>query len=214
MISVGEDASADSIDREKFLRRALGYSLNVEWVGMNVWKRRSMVAERFGSGRVLLAGDFSLPYDYSLCDALGNEGCRVFLVRSEFLAGEWIRRAHGFEAWNHFYRLSHGKKSRGIFAPLWRIVKAAEHLKDMRRFVLRMRNLRPDVIHFQWLPVPLLDGLYLRDLSQVAPLVLTVHNARPHGSLMQRLFQDFRGLPSSGLFKPSSCTRSSPSGRL
>src|SRR6185312_1114284 len=55
--SVGEDASADSIDREKYLRRALGYSLDVEWVGMNVWKRRSMVAERFGSGRVLLAGD-------------------------------------------------------------------------------------------------------------------------------------------------------------
>jgi glycosyltransferase involved in cell wall biosynthesis len=141
---------------------------------------------------VVDASCFSLPYDYSLCDALGNEGCRVFLVRSEFLAGEWIRRAFGFEAWNHFYRLSHGKKRRGIFAPLWRIVKAAEHLVDMREFVPRMQELRPDIIHFQWLPVPLLDGLYLRDLSRVAPLVLTVHNARPHGSLTQRIFQDFR----------------------
>jgi glycosyltransferase involved in cell wall biosynthesis len=141
---------------------------------------------------VVDASCFSLPYDYSLCDALGNEGCRVFLVRSEFLAGEWIRRARGFEAWNHFYRLSHGKKRRGIFAPLWRIVKAAEHLVDMREFVPRMRELRPDIIHFQWLPVPLMDGLYLRDLSRVAPLVLTVHNAKPHGSLMQRTFQDCR----------------------
>ena len=138
------------------------------------------------------ASCFSLPYDYSLCDALADQGCRVILARSEFLAGEWTRPASSFEACNHFYRLSHSKKRQGISAPLWKIIKAAEHLIDMRRFVPRMRALRPDVIHFQWLPVPMLDGLYLRDLSQVAPLVLTVHNARPHGSLTQRLFQDFR----------------------
>jgi glycosyltransferase involved in cell wall biosynthesis len=141
---------------------------------------------------VVDASCFSLPYDYSLCDALADQGCRVFLARSEFLAGKWTRTADRFEAWKHFYSLSHGKKREGVSAPLWRLVKAAEHLKDMRRFVPRMRELRPDVIHFQWLPVPLLDGLYLRDLSQVAPLVLTIHNARPHGSLVQRLFQDFR----------------------
>jgi glycosyltransferase involved in cell wall biosynthesis len=138
------------------------------------------------------ASCFSLPYDYSLCGALADRGCRVLLARSEFLAGEWTRPASGFEAWNHFYRLSHGKKRQGVFAPLWKIGKAAEHLADMRQFVPKLRALRPDIIHFQWLPVPMLDGLYLRDLSQVAPLVLTVHNARPHGSLMQRLFQDFR----------------------
>jgi glycosyltransferase involved in cell wall biosynthesis len=79
-----------------------------------------------------------------------------------------------------------------VFSRLWKGVKAGEHLRDMRQFVARMRELKPDVIHFQWLPLPLLDGLYLRDLSEIAPLVLTVHNARPHGSLMQRLLQDFR----------------------
>ena len=141
---------------------------------------------------VVDASCFSLPYDYSLCDALADEGCRVFLARSEFLAGEWTRRANRFEAWNHFYSRSHRKKRRGIFAPVWKIIKAAEHLVDMRQFVPRMRALRPDIIHFQWLPVPMLDGLYMHDLSEVAPLVITVHNARPHGSLMQRLFQDFR----------------------
>jgi glycosyltransferase involved in cell wall biosynthesis len=141
---------------------------------------------------VVDASCFSLPYDYSLCDALGNQGCRVFLARSEFQAERWDRAGSTFETWNHFYPFSHRKKRRGVFAPLWKLVKAAEHLVDMRQFVSRMRELRPDIIHFQWLPVPMLDGLYLRQLSQVAPLVLTVHNARPHGSLMQRLYQDFR----------------------
>jgi glycosyltransferase involved in cell wall biosynthesis len=139
---------------------------------------------------VVDASCFTLPYDYSLCDALGDQGCRVILARSEFQAGEWNRTPSAFEAWNHFYRLSHGKKRRGVFSRQG--VKAAEHLRDMRKFVAHMRELKPDVIHFQWLPVPLLDGLYLHELSQVAPLVLTVHNARPHGSRMQRLLQDFR----------------------
>jgi glycosyltransferase involved in cell wall biosynthesis len=138
------------------------------------------------------ASCFTLPYDYSLCEALAEQGCRVVLARSEFLAGEWTRSASGFETWNHFYRLSHGKKRQGVFAPAWRLIKAGEHLTDMRQFVPRMRKLKPDVIHFQWLPVPLLDGIYLSQLSKVAPLVLSVHNARPHGSWMQRLFQDFR----------------------
>jgi glycosyltransferase involved in cell wall biosynthesis len=150
---------------------------------------------------VVDASCFSLPYDYSLCDALGHQGCRVFLARSEFLAGEWSRAASTFEAWNHFYRLSHGKKRTGVFAPLWRGIKAAEHLGDMRKFLARMRELRPDVIHFQWLPVPLLDGVYLRELSTVAPLVLTVHNAKPHGSLVQRLFQGFRRTSILGHFE-------------
>jgi glycosyltransferase involved in cell wall biosynthesis len=141
---------------------------------------------------VVDASCFSLPYDYSLCDALGEQGCRVFLARSEFLAGKWTRSASGFETWNHFYALSHGKKRQGIFNPLWKVIKAVEHLSDMRQFVRRMRELKPDIIHFQWLPVPLLDGLYLHELSEVAPLVLTVHNAQPHGSLTQRLYQDFR----------------------
>src|ERR1700692_613846 len=87
------------------------------------------------------ASCFTLPYDYSLCEALAEQGCRVFLARSEFLAGEWTRTASGFETWNHFYLLSHGKKRQGVFAPLWRLIKAGEHLSDMRQFVPRMRKL-------------------------------------------------------------------------
>src|ERR1700730_16105940 len=86
---------------------------------------------------VVDASCFSMPYDYSLGGALADQGCRVFLARSEFLAGKWTRPASGFETWNHFYHLSHGKKRRGVFAPLWKIIKAAEHLVDMRHFVPR-----------------------------------------------------------------------------
>ncbi len=68
-------------------------------------------------------------------------------------------------------------------------MKAAEHLTDMGKFVSQVRELRPDVIHFQWLPAPLLDRRYLRELIAIAPLVLTVHNTSPHGTVMQVLHQ-------------------------
>ncbi len=132
---------------------------------------------------------FSLPYDYSLCHALGGDGHRVLLARSEFRASQWKRPASGFEVWNHFYNQSHQAKPGRVHRAVGKLGKAAEHLTDMKKFVVRLRKLRPEVIHFQWLPAPLLDSLYLKELSKIAPLVLTVHNTNPHGTVLQRLHQ-------------------------
>jgi 2-polyprenyl-6-methoxyphenol hydroxylase-like FAD-dependent oxidoreductase len=49
--------TADAIDRDALLRRAIGRPLAVEWKGLSMWARRSVVAERYGKGRVFLAGD-------------------------------------------------------------------------------------------------------------------------------------------------------------
>ncbi len=47
----------ERVDREGLLRRALGRPYPVEWLGVNIWHRRSLVAERYGQERVFLAGD-------------------------------------------------------------------------------------------------------------------------------------------------------------
>lgn len=58
MVDHVEGASrADAIDREAHLYRALGRTLEVEWLGVSIWRRRSVVAEHYGDGRVFLAGD-------------------------------------------------------------------------------------------------------------------------------------------------------------
>lgn len=49
--------TAESVDRRAHLRRALGRDHDVQWVDVNVWHRRGVVADRYGAGRVLLAGD-------------------------------------------------------------------------------------------------------------------------------------------------------------
>jgi 2-polyprenyl-6-methoxyphenol hydroxylase-like FAD-dependent oxidoreductase len=55
--STDGNARPETVDREFYLRRALGGSFEVEWVDVNIWRRRSALAERYGSGRVYLAGD-------------------------------------------------------------------------------------------------------------------------------------------------------------
>ncbi|HEY2136400.1 MAG TPA: FAD-dependent monooxygenase, partial [Xanthobacteraceae bacterium] len=46
-----------TLDRDALLRRALGGAIDVEWLGASIWTRRAVVAERYGEGRVFLAGD-------------------------------------------------------------------------------------------------------------------------------------------------------------
>ena len=50
-------ATPETVDREGYLLRGMGRPLDVEWLGVSIWKRRSVVAERYGKGRVFLAGD-------------------------------------------------------------------------------------------------------------------------------------------------------------
>jgi 2-polyprenyl-6-methoxyphenol hydroxylase-like FAD-dependent oxidoreductase len=50
-------ATPETVDREFYLYRALGADFEVEWVDVNIWRRRSALAERYGHGRVWLAGD-------------------------------------------------------------------------------------------------------------------------------------------------------------
>jgi 2-polyprenyl-6-methoxyphenol hydroxylase-like FAD-dependent oxidoreductase len=49
--------TAETIDKDALLRRAVGRPLEVEWLSVSIWTRRSLVAERYGRGRVFLAGD-------------------------------------------------------------------------------------------------------------------------------------------------------------
>jgi 2-polyprenyl-6-methoxyphenol hydroxylase-like FAD-dependent oxidoreductase len=47
----------ERVDLDGILRRSLGRAYQVEWLGVNIWHRRSLVAEHYGQGRVFLAGD-------------------------------------------------------------------------------------------------------------------------------------------------------------
>jgi glycosyltransferase involved in cell wall biosynthesis len=58
-------------------------------------------------------------------------------------------------------------------------LKGIEHVFSMAALFRLLRRARPDVIHFQWLPLPLVDYPFIRRLRRIAPLVLTVHDTDP-----------------------------------
>src|SRR6185312_12437120 len=47
----------DNVDVAALVRRAVGRPFDFEPIGVSIWTRRSLVADRYGKGRVFLAGD-------------------------------------------------------------------------------------------------------------------------------------------------------------
>jgi glycosyltransferase involved in cell wall biosynthesis len=71
--------------------------------------------------------------------------------------------------------------------PVLRLAKGTLHWRAMRRLVDDLRTVAPDVIHFQWSPLPAVDRLFLGDLRRLAPVVLTAHDSRPFNGAAWRL---------------------------
>src|SRR5262245_8303549 len=109
---------------------------------------------------------YTPPYDHALAGALVRESVEVELVTSEFPYGP-VPREDGYRLREHFYR----RASRpGIGGRRRRLLRAAEHLPDMRRY--RRGADQAEVVHHMWLPVP---ALARRLLPPKRPRVYTMH---------------------------------------
>lgn len=120
---------------------------------------------------------FTWPYDQQLTSALraiGHEAVlfgKVLPVSDTYASDPLLRQ--------HFYKgLAHPGWGR-LPKPIFRAVKGVNHLASMARLVSTLEKWAPDVIHFQWLPLPAVDGWFLPVLHRIAPLVLTVHDTLP-----------------------------------
>jgi glycosyltransferase involved in cell wall biosynthesis len=112
---------------------------------------------------------FTPPYDRALSAALARRGAEVELLTSRFLYGP-VPEPDGYRVSECFYRRT---ARRGLEAPARRVLKAAEHLADMRRL---RAALNADVVHYQWLTMPALDAHLL---PARRPRLLTAHYILP-----------------------------------
>ena len=129
---------------------------------------------------------FTLPYDRALLGGLQGNGHAVTLHGRR--AGAHDGATGGANLAEDFYRLNNHRIVAALPSALRLGIKGVDHAWSMRALVRRLRRERPDVIHFQWLALPLVDQLTLDALARIAPLVLTVHDTDP-----------FNGAPSSRL---------------
>ena len=129
---------------------------------------------------------FTLPYDNALAAGLAGAGHDVTLYGRR--VGPDDSDPAGVNLVPAFYGLTGRPLLAGLPGGVRLGVKGLDHIWSMARLVRRLRRERPDVIHFQWLPLPIVDRRMLGRFRRVAPLVLTVHDTNP-----------FNGDPSAGL---------------
>jgi len=87
-----------------------------------------------------------------------------------------------------FYTRSDDAALRG---PLRAIVKGVSHIVGLVRLLALIARRKPDVVHVQWVVLPLIDVPALWLIRMRRPLILTVHDPTPYNgqrmSLLQRL---------------------------
>jgi glycosyltransferase involved in cell wall biosynthesis len=120
---------------------------------------------------------FSLPYDANLARGLGGLGHEVTLH------GRPLRRedndAQGIALAPSFYRLAENPRAAVLPRALRLGLKGVEHVLSMAMLRRRLARRPPDVIHFEWLPLPAADRRLLGAFRGLAPLVFTVHDTVP-----------------------------------
>jgi glycosyltransferase involved in cell wall biosynthesis len=132
---------------------------------------------------------YTPPYDYSLCNALAEKDCEVLLACTELGQVKWNLEA-AFPVWNAFYEMPGASEPKDNSTRFGKAAQGLDHLLGMRRFMGMLRKRSADVIHFQWLPLPILDYLWLTRLKRKAGLVLTLHNT----TLFHGVVSRWRGL--------------------
>jgi glycosyltransferase involved in cell wall biosynthesis len=124
------------------------------------------VLSGFVKAHVVDPSAYTPPYDHALCSALAAAGLDVELYTSHFDYAE-LPPPDGYRRRELFYSLVPA----GAASPVRRAAKLAEHVPDMLRYRAAARA--ADVVHFQWLTVPQLDGPLL---PRGRPLVATAHD--------------------------------------
>lgn len=120
---------------------------------------------------------FTLPYDRALAGGLRRAGHDVTLFGRR--PGSDDGAAGGVSLVPHFYRVADSRIGRKLPGPARLGLKSLDHVVSMFSLRRRLRRDPPDVIHFQWLPLPAVDRRLLAGFRAIAPLLLTVHDTNP-----------------------------------
>jgi glycosyltransferase involved in cell wall biosynthesis len=124
---------------------------------------------------VIDPSNFTPPYDHHLCEGLANTGWKVKL----FASSETNWTPENYERVQAFYPLTEGRVGDALPEKTRVLAKGAEHVIGMLQLVQRLNRWDPDIVHFQWLPLPFVDVPLVRLMEHIAPTVLTIHDSTP-----------------------------------
>ena len=132
---------------------------------------------------------FTWPYDHALVEGLRDNGHTVSLFTKHLADGEPGKNAS--EIVEFFYPGLHSVWAQKLPNPVLLMLKGLMHPVCLVSLLRRLRRMRPDVIHFQWAPLPAVDGIFIPAFRRIAPTILTVHDSAPFNndprSILQRI---------------------------
>jgi len=120
---------------------------------------------------------FTLPYDAALADGLRANGHDVTLYTKHLAAGELGKGQAGLK--ELFYKGFEKEWVKSLPHSIFLGLKGVSHFFSHLKLLRVLRKEKPDVIHFQWTPLPVVDRLFVSSYRKIAPVVLTVHDSSP-----------------------------------
>ena len=128
--------------------------------------------------RILMAAGASTgglyTYTDALCSGLCSRGADVTVLTNSL----WADLPRPFKVERHLFEFTDKKKQWSQMH--WaadRFYRSLVNSLRRNRFAVRQRF---DVVHFQGVGTPLLDQFFLKPLARQLPVVLTVHDVKPH----------------------------------
>ena len=135
---------------------------------------------------------FTLPYDLKLAEGLQQAGHRVELFGKALPPEEQGAVAAPLRP--HFYGELGALGTERWPAGFGKAAKGLSHISGMWRLADVLARERPDIIHFQWLPLPIVDRAFLARLRRIAPLIVTAHDSEPFNGNAGAALQQFGAL--------------------
>jgi glycosyltransferase involved in cell wall biosynthesis len=120
---------------------------------------------------------FTWPYDLKLAKGLADIGHAASIVGRELGQKPSIDEQRFLE--RHFYPGLQSRFFKGLPRNLQLGLKGLSHAESMARLIRRFKRTPPDVIHFQWAPLAVVDSRFIPRFRRIAPTVMTVHDSNP-----------------------------------
>jgi hypothetical protein len=116
---------------------------------------------------------YTAPYDAALTRGLLLAGVRPIWMTRPLRRGDRAEIPPDCTD-AFFYRLTDG--AQWIPARLRPLLKGCAHLVGTVTLLWKIRRARPDVVHVQWIVVPLIDAAAMAIMRRWCPVVLTMHD--------------------------------------
>jgi len=119
---------------------------------------------------------FTGPYDAALTEGLLAAGVEPSWATRPTRRGDLDEIAPQYVDAFFYKRVDQAEVVPGVLRPL---VKGLAHAVGLSKLVWRVAVQKPDVVHFQWTVVPVLDAAAIAIIRCFRPVVLTVHDTVP-----------------------------------